>query len=56
MIEDATLLFDREGFLRASFDRFRHRLDRLGAKRIWRGHAWYWDPKPDYRHGEVFEL
>jgi hypothetical protein len=27
-----------------------------GARRIWCGNAWYWDLKPDYRPGEVFEL
>lgn len=56
MIEDAKLLVDREGFLRSALDRFRRRLDVLGAKRIWRGSAWYWDLKPDYRPGEVFDL
>jgi hypothetical protein len=31
-------------------------LEQLGARRIWRGNAWFWDLKPDYRPGEVFEL
>lgn len=56
MIEDARLLVDRGGFLRAALDRFAARLSALGARRKWRGSAWYWDLKPDYRPGEVFEL
>jgi hypothetical protein len=56
MIEDARLLVDRAGFLRAAFDEFARRLATLGARRVWRGSAWYWNLKPDYRPGEVFEL
>jgi hypothetical protein len=26
------------------------------AKRVWKGSAWYWDLKPDYRPGDVIEL
>ena len=56
MLEDARLLVDREAFLEQAFERFRARLARLGAHRIWRGNAWFWDLKPDYKPGEVFEL
>ena len=42
--------------LRDALDRFAARLAALGARRKWRGSAWYWDLKPDYRPGEVFEL
>jgi predicted nucleotidyltransferase len=56
MIEDARLLYDRADFLRGALTRFKARLDRLGARRIWRGNAWLWDLKPDYKPGEVFEL
>ncbi len=56
MLEDARILFDRDGFLRQAFSRLRARLESLGARRIWRGNAWFWDLKPDYRPGEVFEL
>jgi uncharacterized protein len=56
MIEDARLLFDRDGFFRAALDAFQARLAKLGARRIWQGNAWYWDLKPDYRPGEIFEL
>jgi predicted nucleotidyltransferase len=56
MVEDARLLYDRAGFLRSALDQFKARLDRLGARRIWRGNAWFWDLKPDYKPGEVIEL
>jgi len=56
MIEDARILSDREGFLREALTLFKARLDRLGARRIWRGNAWFWDLKPDYKRGEVFEV
>ncbi len=56
MIEDARVLYDREGFLRQALANFEARLQRLGARRIWRGSAWHWDLKPDYKIGEVFEL
>lgn len=56
MIEDARLLCDRGGFFARQLDRLRARLAELGAKRIWRSNAWYWDLKPDYKPGEVFEL
>lgn len=56
MVEDARVLYDQGGFFAAHLARLRRRLAELGAKRIWRGNAWYWDLKPDYRPGEVFEL
>lgn len=56
MLEDARLLVDRDAFLEQVFESIRARLARLGARRIWRGNAWFWDLKPDYKPGEVFEL
>lgn len=56
MIDDARILHDRDGFLQAAFEAFAARLARLGAKRIWRDKSWYWDLKPDYKPGEVFEI
>lgn len=56
MVEDARLLYDREGFFAAVLDRLRARLLALGSKRIMRGNAWYWVLKPDLKPGEVFEL
>lgn len=56
MVEDARILVDRNGFFRQQIDLLRERLAQLGAKRVWKGNAWYWDLKPDYRCGEEFEL
>jgi predicted nucleotidyltransferase len=56
MVEDAKILFDRNGFFNGVLEKLRKRLRELGAKRIWRGNAWYWDLKPDYKPGDVIEL
>jgi len=56
MVEDAQMLFDKDEFFLTIIERLRKRLKELGAKRIWKGNAWYWDLKPDYKPGEIFEL
>jgi hypothetical protein len=56
MVDDARILYDRDDGLARALARLRARLAELGARRIWRGNAWIWDLKPDYRPGEVFEL
>ena len=56
LVEDARLLCDRGDFLKGFLERLRRRLEQLGARRIRRGNAWYWDLKPDFKPGEVFEL
>ena len=56
MTEDARILLDPAGCLAGALDRLRDRLRELGSKRIWLGNAWYWDLKPDYRPGDVFDL
>lgn len=56
MTEDARVLVDIDGVLAGALNDLHQRLLALGARRIWRGNAWYWDLKPDYQPGEVFEL
>lgn len=56
MVQDALILHDRQGFMKRRLARLEERLKSLGARRIWRGNAWFWDLKPDYKPGEVFEL
>jgi hypothetical protein len=56
MTEDARLLHDPEGVLARRLDRLRSRLTELGARRIWRGNAWYWDLKPDFKPGDIITL
>ena len=56
MTEDARILFDPSGCLAGVLDRLRGRLHELGSRRVWLGNAWYWDLKPDYKPGDVFDL
>jgi hypothetical protein len=56
MVEDAMFLYDRDDFTRRALKALGARLAALGARRIWRGNAWFWDLKPDYRPGELFEI
>lgn len=56
MVEDARIVYDRDGFLVGYLEGFRARLQALGARRIRRGNAWYWELKPDLKPGEVFTL
>ncbi|MEM2925123.1 MAG: nucleotidyltransferase domain-containing protein [Methanocellales archaeon] len=56
MVEDAVILYDRDGFFKNILERLRSRLRELGSKRIELGKRWYWVLKPDYRFGEVIEI
>ena len=56
LVEDAQLLYDRDGFFAAFLDRLRDQLRKLAARRVWRGNAWYWDLKPDFKPGDVFKI
>lgn len=56
MVEDALILYDKNGFFSKILERLRQRLKELGARRVWQGNAWYWILKPDYKPGDVIEL
>jgi len=56
MIDDGEILYDRSGFWQDYVAALRERLSLLGARKIVQGDRWYWDLKPDYRAGEVFEI
>jgi predicted nucleotidyltransferase len=56
MVEDAKILYDRNAFFVSIMERLKAKLRALGAKRLWKGNAWYWDLKPDYKPGDVIEL
>ena len=56
MTEDARILHDPDNCLADTLDRLRGRLRELGSKRVWKGDEWYWDLKPDYKPGDVFDL
>ena len=56
MLDDSLILFDRGGFFTGELAALKGRLDKLGAKRIWKGDAWYWDLKPDFKPGDEIVL
>ncbi|MEZ0394684.1 MAG: nucleotidyltransferase domain-containing protein [Desulfurococcaceae archaeon] len=56
MVEDAVVLYDRDGFFANVLERLRKRLAELGAERVRVGRRWYWRLKREYRFGEVIEI
>lgn len=56
LVEDALLLYDRDGFFQSILTRLEVSLKRLGAERRVLGRTRYWVLKPDLVPGEVFEL
>lgn len=56
MIYDLKILYDKNNFFKNYLKEFKKRLKKLGAKRILIGEKWYWDLKPDYKPGEIFEI
>lgn len=57
MVEDARILYDRDGFFAGVLAGLKRRLAELGARRVFLDDgSWYWDLKPDYRFGEIFEI
>jgi hypothetical protein len=57
MVEDAILLFDRDGFFAGVLDGMRARMRELGSRRVYLAdESWYWDLKPDFKFGEVVEI
>ena len=56
IVEDGIALVD-DGFFRDAADRFKAKLERLGARRIFISHQdWYWDLKPTIKFGEVVAI
>jgi predicted nucleotidyltransferase len=56
MVEDAVIVYDKDGFFGNVLERLRERLKELGSRRIWMGKKWYWVLKPDYRFGDVIRI
>ena len=56
MIEEARVLVDRDSFFEGRLNVLQSRLRELGAKKVRRDGAWYWDLKPELRLGEVVVL
>ena len=56
VVEDAIILYDRDGFLSRVLQRLRERLRELGARRVRTERGWYWILKPDAEFGEVAKV
>jgi len=56
MVEDAVVVYDKDGFMQRILSELTERLQELGAERVWVGKKWYWRLKKDYKPGEVIEL
>jgi hypothetical protein len=56
MVDEARILHDPHGTLRAFLDGLRERLRAMGARRVPKGGGYYWELKPDYRWGDRIEL
>ena len=55
-VEDAILLCDRGGFFAGVLRHLKRRLKELVSVRPQKGRIRYWELKPDYRPGEIFDL
>jgi hypothetical protein len=55
-VADTVFLVDRDGFFASVLDRLKSRLKALGSVRRQMGKICYWELKPHYRPGEIFEL
>lgn len=56
MVEDAEIFYDRDNFFFHILKKLKDSLKRLGARRRRQGKCQYWELKPDYKPGEVFEI
>lgn len=51
------ILYDPQGVLADKLEEVRQRMRELGTKKVMMPDgSWYWDIKPDWKPGEVFEL
>lgn len=54
---EGIILYDKDNCMKTRLDALRKRLKELGSKRIQLDDGtWYWELKPDWQPGEVFEL
>lgn len=57
MVEDIKILYDRDSFFSNKIlNKLKDSLQRIGARRRRQGSYRYWELKPDYKPGEVFEI
>lgn len=56
MLDDALLLYDKNKFFTRYLHALREELNKSGARKVYRGGAWYWVLKSDYQPGEEFKI
>ena len=56
MVDDAVILYDKNGFFRDFLTGYKQKLENYNARKIPYKGAWYWEIKPDYRPGDVIDL
>lgn len=56
LIDDVKIRYDRGDFLFLYLRGLKRKLQQMGARKIYRGGAWYWVLKENYRPGEVIEI
>jgi hypothetical protein len=57
MIDDAKILYDKNGFFAERLNQIKLRHQELGARKVsLEDGSWFWDLKPDLKVGEVFTL
>lgn len=56
MVFDAKILYDKDDFFKNFLFSLKEKLKKIGAKRIFKGNAWYWVLKPDYKVGDIIDI
>ncbi|MEW6273888.1 MAG: nucleotidyltransferase domain-containing protein [Bacillota bacterium] len=56
LVDDVKICYDRGNFLFLYLDGLKRKLQQMGAQRVYRGGAWYWVLKENYRPGEMIEI
>jgi predicted nucleotidyltransferase len=56
LVEDALIVYDRDGFLEGTLSKLKAKLELRGSRRVVVGGKRYWDLAPNYRPGEVIEI
>ncbi|MDI6756101.1 MAG: nucleotidyltransferase domain-containing protein [Thermodesulfobacteriota bacterium] len=56
MTDEAKIFYDQGNFFQAVLRKVKKRLKELGAQKVQVGKMWYWDLKPDYKPGDIFEI
>ncbi len=56
MTDKVIILFDRDDFLKRELTRLRKKMEKLGSRKVYTPHGWYWIIKPGIKLGEKYKL